>query len=90
LVEIYSNDRKAADGVVTLSFERTASERIGPCTYRVWIVRETMEASRGPKTGFLKFYAPDLGLVLRTIRLDADGNPISEVRYDRIGVVGGK
>lgn len=57
---------------------------VGGCTYTAWNTRDILVLGGGEPILFEKFYAPDLGLVLRTARIDQDGVGISTVIMDRI------
>lgn len=57
---------------------------IGGCTYDVWRVRDNMQLAGQDPLIFEKSYAPDLGLVLSSVRMDSAGNPVAGVFFDEI------
>lgn len=73
-------------GTFTVRFMDTVAFTLGECGYETWHVRTSL-ALEG-RTPFLqdRYFAPALGLSLGTVTLDANGNPISGVIYDRIEV----
>ena len=58
--------------------------QIGDCNYDVWRVQESLTLDGAAPLQFEKSYAPDLGLVLSSIRLAPDGNPLHGVFFDEI------
>lgn len=70
----------------TVTFEKWAEETIGSCSYPVWVVKGRMELQGLSPIIFEQYYSPNLNLVLRSIRLDPSGHPISEVRFDRFQI----
>jgi len=77
-------DAEKARGVVRVQFRGTHPHKVGECEYSVWEVDVTTELSIAPVSTFRKFYSPNLGLVLGSIKLDPKGQPISAVAYDTI------
>lgn len=73
-----------ASGTVSIQYRNVHSHKLGECEFSVWEVDVTTSLSVTPTSTFRKFYAPSLGLVLGSIKLDANGNPISAVAYDTI------
>ncbi len=58
--------------------------QIADCNYTVWRVQESLTLNGSEPLQFEKSYAPDLGLVLSSIRLGPDGNPLHGVFFDEI------
>jgi len=68
-------------------FKRYGRIRVGRCKYKVWVVDDAFELSDETSYFFRKYYAPDLGLVLRAQKREKSGRPISEVRFNKIARV---
>lgn len=73
-----------AHGSYELRYLGPSRVTIGGCAYAVWKVRVASKLGRD-HTVFQHDFAPDLGLVIKTTRLDpTTGKPVSRVRFDRI------
>lgn len=75
--------KMTAEGRVELRFLDFDKETVAECSYRVWKVRVTTTMINGVPIIFDQYYAPDLNLVLRSVRVAEDGTSMSEVRFDR-------
>lgn len=71
-------------GSVTVAYLGTGDATIGDCTYTVWRLQDTMTLNGSPPMMFEKAYAPALGLVVSSIRLNPDGSPMNAVFFDEI------
>ncbi len=83
---LFLNGQKTIAGTTTITFEKWAEETIGLCSYPVWVVKSSVELQGLPPIIFEQYYSANLNLVLRSIRLDPSGHPISEVRFDRFQI----
>ncbi len=79
---LFLNGQKTVAGTTTITFEKWAEETIGSCSYPVWVVNSRVELQGLAPIIFEQYYSASLNLVLRSIRLDPSGHPISEVRFD--------
>ncbi|WP_233284262.1 MULTISPECIES: hypothetical protein [Agrobacterium] len=79
---LFVNSQRTVGGTTTITFEKWAEETIGFCSYPVWVVKSRVELQGLSPIIFEQYYSPKLNLVLRSIRLDPSGHPISEVRFD--------
>lgn len=57
---------------------------VGACAYDVWRIQDTLALEGSAPLRFEKSFAPALGLVLSSIRLDPQGAPIAGVFFDEI------
>lgn len=83
---LFLNGQKTVAGTTTITFEKWAEETIALCSYPVWVVNSRLELQGLSPIVFEQYYSADLNLVLRSIRLDPSGHPISEVRFDRFQI----
>ncbi len=83
---LFLNGQKTVAGTTTITFEKWAEETIGSCSYSVWVVNSRVELQGLSPIIFEQYYSASLNLVLRSIRLDPSGHPISEVRFDRFQI----
>jgi hypothetical protein len=67
---------------LTLLYLETVPFEIDDCVYQTWYVQETSIIDTLDPIYLDKYYAPELGLVLATVTVDQDGQPISNVVYD--------
>ena len=84
-VDLVSNGETINHGNYSVQILGFGEALIGACSYDVWRIQDslTLEGPASPLR-FEKSYAPDLGLVLSSIRLDAQGVPLSGVFFDEI------
>lgn len=73
-------------GETTVTYKGKAREKIGSCQYNVWVVDAKQVFQENGTGRFRRFYAPGLGVVLRSVKLDQNGQAVSEVRYNKIEV----
>jgi hypothetical protein len=78
------NGRKIGDVVFERRLLGTEMLTIGDCTTEVWLVEARMEMEQGDGSWDILSYAPALGLVLRSVTMSAEGEPLHEFAYDRI------
>jgi len=71
-------------GSFTAQYRGPRDMTLGPCTYQTWWVRTALEMDGREPIIQDRFYAPSLGLSLGTVTVDAQGNPLRGVVYDRI------
>jgi len=71
-------------GTYTVQVIGFGEAEIGDCAYDVWRIHDSLTLDGLAPLRFEKSYAPDLGLVLSSIRLDAQGSPVSGVFFDEI------
>ena len=83
-VSLTADGAPYASGTYTATITGFGAAEIGACTYDVWRVRDVLDLDTGATILFEKSYAPDLGLVVGSIRLDAAGQPTGSVFFDRI------
>lgn len=83
-VQLSTNGTAGPTGQAVISFKGEAIETVGGCSYPVWIIDDVLQLGQNAPYRFEKHFAPDLGLVLRAIRLGPDGTPVREVAFDRI------
>jgi hypothetical protein len=76
------NGELVGDGLLTLLYLETVPFEIDDCVYQTWYVQETSIIDTLDPIYLDKYYAPELGLVLATVTVDQDGQPISNVVYD--------
>ena len=72
------------DGRSTLSYLGEASLSVGACSYSVWVVEDRLVLEGREPIVARRFYSPELRVVLRAVSYGSDGQPKSEVRFDRI------
>ncbi|WP_224816025.1 hypothetical protein [Hasllibacter sp. MH4015] len=83
-VTLLSGGVQQGTGTFTARYVDTVSLPLGDCTYETWHVRTAL-ALEGRDTILQdRYFAPVLRLSLATVSLDAGGNPVSGVVYDRI------
>ncbi len=75
-----------AGGTAVKTWLRNEDMQLGGCTYTVWVVDDRLILGQD-ETHFLQYFAPDLGLVLGSLRLGKDGKPVNGVMFDRIEAV---
>jgi hypothetical protein len=65
----------------------TETMTVGDCQTDVWLVEDRLELGQGDGSWMLLSYAPDLGLVVRSVTMSADGTPAGAVEFDTIRVL---
>lgn len=83
-VALFQNGDPFTNGTYTATVTGFGTAQIGPCSYDVWRVRDSLNLDTGTTIQFEKSYAPDLGLVVGSIQLDPAGQPTGSVFFDRI------
>lgn len=83
-VSLVSNGETINRGEYSVRLIDVTQAQVGNCAYDVWRIEDSLALSGSEPLRFEKSYAPDLGLVLSSIRLDAQGDPISGVLFDEI------
>ncbi len=83
-VTLFSDGTVVAEGHVVLNFQTAGSVTIADCTYATLIVHNVLSLTTDNPIRFQRHYAPELGLVVQTLRLNADGSPRSTVIYDSL------
>lgn len=83
-VSLSIDGTEAGGGQSTLSYLGEATLSVGACSYDVWVVEDRLELQGRDPIVARRFYSPDLRVVLRAVSYGADGEPVSEVRFDRI------
>ncbi|MEO1775141.1 MAG: hypothetical protein AAFS07_09340 [Pseudomonadota bacterium] len=81
---VLQNGEPLTTGQRTVSMIDEGQMAVGGCLYRIWEVGTTTRLLTGAVVGYRQYYSPTLGLVLRSIQLDARGEAVREVRYDTI------
>jgi len=85
-VTLKVDDTEVAQGSFTLEYLRQEDTQIGACTYATWVVKDTLALQGGAPISYIKHFSPELGLVLRVLRLDENGQPLSLVAVDEISI----
>ncbi len=75
-----------AQGVFSVALIGTGEIDIGGCRYAVWNTRDVLVMDDSAPIIFEKYYAPALGLVLRSVRIDLNGDGLSTVVMDQIAL----
>lgn len=71
-------------GQFTAEYFGQVTITLGDCSYETWQVRSTL-ALEGRAPIFQEtYFSPELQLTLGTVSLDAEGNPVGGVLFDRI------
>lgn len=83
-VSLVSQGETINTGDYTVQVIGFGEAQIGECAYDVWRIHDSLTLLGSAPLRFEKSYAPDLGLVLSSIRLDAQGAPMSGVFFDEI------
>lgn len=83
-VTVTLDDAPFATGNYTATVTGFGQATIGTCSYDVWRVRDQLSLDNGTVLGFEKSYAPALGLVVGSVRLNRQGQPDSAVFFDEI------
>jgi hypothetical protein len=83
-VTLTDNDKTIGSGSFSVKYLRSGQIVIGECRYLVWKVENRLILKGGTSVGFRHLYSPELHLILRSTRLDANGKPVSMVKYDKI------
>lgn len=73
-------------GTVTKALLKQREISVGKCKYHVWDVEDRLDLGNGNGNYFVQVYAPDLGLILSSIKMGSNGNPINGVQFDKIGM----
>ncbi|WP_039017186.1 hypothetical protein [Halocynthiibacter namhaensis] len=88
-VTLTMSDGVEVNGRVTWVVERFDHVTIGRCRYPVRQFHERMELEGYGTIRMVKFYAPDVGLILRSITVDEGWKPLRDVQFDQILRIGG-
>mgnify|MGYP006921610234 CR=1 FL=1 len=83
-VTLLSDGQEINRGTYAVRLSGLGDATIGDCSYTVWRINEVMTLDGMAPLAFEKSYAPDLGLVLSSIRLDPEGTPVGGVFFDEI------
>ena len=83
-VTVLIDGSPAMEGSATMTFVRTEEVAVGGCSYPTWVVEDRLSLGDDNGTYFVQYYAPDLGLIVRSVKVGADGTPISAVAFDTI------
>lgn len=75
------------EGSQSLMFRGTETIFIGQCSYDTWRIRASMELPSRKPVFFEHFYAPTLGLILKSIRYAKDGQTLPGTIYTKIQAV---
>lgn len=86
-VTLTRDGEQIAQGVFSVAWIGSAEIAIGGCRYAAWNTRDVLILGDDVPIIFEKFYAPTLGLVLRSARVDLDGGGLSTVIMDQIAFV---
>ena len=83
-VALIVDGKTERQGAITYTYRGAGSVQIDTCTYPVWQVVERVDLG-DLHSSFLKEFAPDPGIVLRSTRLDPKtGKALSQVAFDAI------
>ncbi|MEM7721748.1 MAG: hypothetical protein AAF376_05195 [Pseudomonadota bacterium] len=83
-VTLFDGGAELASGTVTVGFLDVDQVTIGACTYDVWVVASETWLDIGNPSYFDYYYAPELGLLVGTVRIDDAGQPLHGVFFDEI------
>lgn len=83
-VTVYVDGVPTIEGTATKTFLRTEEVGVGNCHYLAWVVEDRLALGDGDGTYFLQYFAPDLGLIVRSIKMGPNGAPVSGVEFDSI------
>jgi hypothetical protein len=86
-VDLYVKDERKGDGTDKIDFVEMSKLSIGACIYDVWKVHETLTLTGQQAVIMMKYYSPDLKVVLRATALSPDGQVVGDTRYDQIEVL---
>ncbi len=73
-------------GTATRSFLGRTKFAIGWCVYDVWLVEARTVYERHQPTVFDQYYSPELGVILESIKLTPDREPITRIGFNEIEV----
>lgn len=76
-----------ATGSVTKTLVGTEEISFGDCRYLAWVVEDRLDLGLGDDDWFLQYYVPDLGLVVRSLKMSGAGEVIDGVVYNAIGIM---
>lgn len=82
------NGQLVAQGVERLEYRGKKLINIGKCHYMTWVVRTITDVKGRDPIYFMKYYSPDLGLVLKSYKVNAKDSILSGVEFDRISLRG--
>lgn len=85
-VSVYVDGYLAMEGTAAKTFVGEEEIAVGECRYSTWVVEDRLVIGPDGGTYFLQYYAPKLGLVISSIKMDSDGKPLSGVQFDMITV----
>lgn len=57
---------------------------VGNCRTEVWLVEDRLNLGLEDETYMVLSYAPELGLVVRSMTMAADGTPLRSVEFDQV------
>lgn len=83
-VVVKSGDTEIGTGTAVVSFIGYDVITIGECTYDVWRISDRLELKDSQPIIFEKYFSPELKLVLASITMSNEGEPISGVMFDEI------
>ena len=76
--------REVGKGVERLEYRGKKLLNIGKCHYMTWVVRAITTVRGHDPIYFTKFYSPDLGLVIKSHKINSEGSILSGVEFDKI------
>ena len=85
-VTLFTGEQQIAVGVYELRFKGQGREDIGGCQYDTWVVDSVTDFEGREPIRFELHYSPTLNYAIRSVRLHPNGEPSSEVRYDKIEI----
>ena len=78
------NGQVALEGKVEKRFAGREAITVADCHTEVWLVEDRLDFGHGDGSWVMLYYAPTLGLVLRSVTMSADGKPQTGVAFDSI------
>lgn len=85
-IDIFKNGKLIKSGEDILEFIQSTKITINDCSYEAWEIKSTTVFGEKSKTHFVKYYSPELKIVLKTIHYNDEtrNSPISEITFDTI------
>ena len=85
-VELFINAVSVGQTTATLTYLGAEEIALGDCRYLTWIVEDRTPWGNDMGAYQLQLYAPDLGVVLRTVSVRGNGEKTVLVGYDQIAL----
>ena len=85
-VRVLVDGTEIAQGEAIKTFVGRDEVVLGECRYGVWKVEDVLDLGEAGTDLFVQYYAPELGVVVGSVRLDAQKRADKAVLFEQIGV----